>query len=77
MQAMRKPPRSLATGVRVIEKAISTNGDPVIGLYLFMTAGLQVALCVRAGLVKRRRSQTDRRKYELSVTGSLPAPAER
>jgi DNA-binding MarR family transcriptional regulator len=114
---MRKPSRSLSTGVRIIEQAISANGKPVIGLYLFMaygrllrsmqrgtrfaainpvaigvpailhahpglsqteladfmgiermTAGLQVALCVRAGLVKRRRSTTDRRKYELSVT---------
>ena len=33
-----------------------------------MTAGLQVALCMRAGLVKRRRSTADRRKYVLNVT---------
>jgi DNA-binding MarR family transcriptional regulator len=33
-----------------------------------MTAGLQVAQCIRAGLVTRRRSKQDRRKYELQVT---------
>jgi DNA-binding MarR family transcriptional regulator len=33
-----------------------------------MTAGVQVARCVRAGLVKRTRSATDRRKYRLYVT---------
>ena len=33
-----------------------------------MTAGMHVELCVRAGLVRRRRSTTDRRKYVLHVT---------
>jgi len=33
-----------------------------------MTAGVQVARCVRAGLVRRMRSATDRRKYRLYVT---------
>jgi DNA-binding MarR family transcriptional regulator len=33
-----------------------------------MTAGLQVAQCIRRGLVTRRRSVTDRRRYELHVT---------
>lgn len=33
-----------------------------------MTAGLQVAQCIRAGLVTRRRSKLDRRKYALHVT---------
>ena len=33
-----------------------------------MTAGVQVARCVRAGLVRRTRSPTDRRKYRLYVT---------
>jgi DNA-binding MarR family transcriptional regulator len=33
-----------------------------------MTAGLQVEQCVRAGLVARRRSSEDRRKYSLRVT---------
>lgn len=33
-----------------------------------MTAGMQVEQCVKAGLVRRRRSTTDRRKYELQVT---------
>lgn len=107
----------LAAGVRLIEKALSPGGDPVIGLYLFtaygrlvrsmgrgtrfaainpaaigvpallrahpglsqtelaelmgverMTAGLQVEQCIREGLVTRRRSVTDRRRYELHVT---------
>lgn len=110
--------RHVATGVRIIEQAISPSGAPVIGLYLFManarllrsmrrgsrfaainpmaigipallkshpglsqteladlmgvermTAGIQVEQCIRAGLVRRRRSTTDRRKYELHVTG--------
>jgi len=113
----QRPPRRLSTGVRLIESAISSKGEPVIGLYLFMaygrllrsmgrgtrfaainpvaigvpallkafpglsqteladlmgvermTAGMQVALCVKAGLVTRRRSRADRRKYELQVT---------
>lgn len=33
-----------------------------------MTAGQQVSQCIRAGLVTRRRSQVDRRKYALFVT---------
>lgn len=33
-----------------------------------MTAGLQVAQCIRRGLVTRRRSASDRRRYELQVT---------
>jgi DNA-binding MarR family transcriptional regulator len=33
-----------------------------------MTAGMQVEQCVRAGLVRRRRSTADRRKYVLHVT---------
>lgn len=33
-----------------------------------MTAGLQVAQCIRRGLVTRRRSPQDRRRYELQVT---------
>lgn len=116
----RKPRRSpppLATGLRLIERAISPDGTPVTGLYLFtaygrlvrtigrdtrfaaispvtigvpallrahpglsqtelaelmgverMTAGLHVKQCIRDGLVTRRRSPTDRRKYELQVT---------
>lgn len=110
-------PHRLADGVRVIERAISPQGEPVIGLYLFMahglllrsmsrgsrfaeirplnigvpaliaahpgisqteladlmgvermTAGKQVAACLRAGLVKRQRSREDSRRYELHVT---------
>jgi DNA-binding MarR family transcriptional regulator len=33
-----------------------------------MTAGMQVELCIKAGLVRRRRSTSDRRKYILHVT---------
>lgn len=33
-----------------------------------MTAGMQVEQCVKAGLVRRRRSTEDRRKYVLNVT---------
>jgi DNA-binding MarR family transcriptional regulator len=33
-----------------------------------MTAGMQVEQCIKAGLVRRRRSTVDRRKYELHVT---------
>ena len=111
------PRRQLATGARIIEAAISSNGAPVIGLYLFMaygrlirsmgrgspfaiinpaaigipallsthpglsqtqladlmgvgrmTAGAQVAQCIRRGLVQRRRSDVDKRRYELHVT---------
>lgn len=114
---MTTPARRISTGVRLIEKAISPDGSPVIGLYLFMaygrllrsmgrgsrfaainpvaigvpallsahpglsqteladlmgvermTAGLQVSICMRAGLVTRRRSSIDRRKYVLNVT---------
>lgn len=111
------PSRHAAHGVRVIERAISPAGKPVIGLYLFMaygqllrtmrrgarfgdirplaigvpallsahpglsqseladlmgvermTAGKQVAACIRAGLVTRQRSPEDSRKYMLNVT---------
>lgn len=113
----KTPSRRLAHGVRVIERAISPQGEPVIGLYLFMaygrllrsmsrggrfadirplsigvpallsahpglsqseladlmgvermTAGKQVAACIRAGLVTRHRSPEDNRKYVLNVT---------
>ena len=33
-----------------------------------MTAGVQVEQCIRAGLVRRLRSATDRRKYRLYIT---------
>lgn len=33
-----------------------------------MTAGAQVARCIRGGLVRRQRSTGDRRKYRLYVT---------
>jgi DNA-binding MarR family transcriptional regulator len=33
-----------------------------------MTAGVQVARCIRSGLVRRERSAEDRRKYQLYVT---------
>jgi DNA-binding MarR family transcriptional regulator len=33
-----------------------------------MTAGMQVEQCIKAGLVRRRRSTSDRRKYMLHVT---------
>lgn len=33
-----------------------------------MTAGMQVEQCIKAGLVRRRRSSVDRRKYSLNVT---------
>lgn len=113
----KRPDRSVANGVRLIETAISPSGRPVIGLFLFMaygrlwrsmrrgspfaaispvaigvpallkahpglsqteladlmgvermTAGLQVEQCIRAGLVTRRRSTEDRRRYALHVT---------
>ncbi|HXC60029.1 MAG TPA: MarR family transcriptional regulator [Steroidobacteraceae bacterium] len=113
---LNRPPRQLATGVRLIERAISAEA-PVIGLYLFMaygrllrsmsrgtrfaainpvaigvpalltahpglsqteladlmgvermTAGLQVEQCIKAGLVTRKHSTADRRKYALYVT---------
>lgn len=113
----KRPARSVANGVQLIETAISPSGRPVIGLYLFMaygrlwrsmrrgssfaaispvaigvpallkahpglsqteladlmgvermTAGLQVEQCIRAGLVTRRRSTEDRRRYALHVT---------
>jgi DNA-binding MarR family transcriptional regulator len=112
-----RSPRRLASGIRLIEKAISPAREPVIGLYLFMvyarlvrsmgrgtrfaainpvaigvpallmahpgisqielaellgveraTAGEQVAQCIRAGFVTRKRSLEDRRKYALYVT---------
>ncbi len=111
------PQRHIATGVRLIERAISPDGAPVIGLHLYMafgwlarsmarsspfaaikptsigipallkahpglsqteladlmgiermTAGVQVARCIRRGLVRRERSAADRRKYRLYVT---------
>ena len=111
------PQRHIATGVRLIEAAISPDGAPVIGLHLYiasgwlartmargspfaaikpasigipallkarpglsqteladlmgierMTAGVQVARCIRRGLVRRERAVTDRRKYRLFVT---------
>lgn len=111
------PHRHLSTGVRLIERAISPSGAPVIGLHLFMaygrlarsmapgsrfsgikpgsigipallqahpglsqteladlmgvgrmTAGVQVAQCIGQGLVSRRRSTADRRKYQLDIT---------
>ena len=33
-----------------------------------MTAGVQVAQCIRHGLVRRRRSAVDKRRYELHVS---------
>jgi DNA-binding MarR family transcriptional regulator len=33
-----------------------------------MTAGVQVAACIRAGLVRRKASESDARKYSLFVT---------
>ena len=120
------PPRSLATGTRIIEKAISPSGNPVIGLYLFMaygrlirsmgrgskfaainpaaigipalllahpglsqteladylgvgrmTAGAQVAQCIKHGLVRRRRSESDKRRYVLHITPRGSANLER
>jgi DNA-binding MarR family transcriptional regulator len=111
------PRRHIATGVRLIERAISPDGAPVIGLHLYMafgwlarsmarsspfaaikpasigipallkahpglsqteladlmgiermTAAVQVARCIRRGLVRRERSVADRRKYRLYVT---------
>ncbi|HEY6456320.1 MAG TPA: MarR family winged helix-turn-helix transcriptional regulator [Steroidobacteraceae bacterium] len=111
------PQRHFSTGVRLIERAISSQGAPVIGLHLYMafgwlarsmgrgsrfaaikpaligipallkahpglsqteladlmgiermTAGVQVARCIRRGLVRRERSVADRRKYRLFVT---------
>src|SRR5665213_669524 len=111
------PQRHFSAGVRLIERAISPQGAPVIGLHLYvafgwlarsmargtrfaaikpaligvpallkahpglsqteladllgierMTAGVQVARCIRRGLVRRERSVEDRRKYRLYVT---------
>ncbi len=42
-----------------------------------MTAGMQVELCVKAGLVRRRRSTQDRRKYVLNVTSKGLANLQR
>lgn len=115
--AKTNPRLDLVTGTRLIERAISPDGTPVIGLLLFMaygrlirsrrrgtrfaainplaigvpallkahpglsqteladllgiermTAGLQVAQCLRQGLITRRRSARDKRKYALFVT---------
>lgn len=109
--------RHFSAGVRVIERALSPSGAPVIGLHLYMaygwlarsmsrggkfggikpvvigipavlnehpglsqtevadmlglermTVGLQVQQCIRGGLVRRQRSEDDRRKYRLYVT---------
>jgi DNA-binding MarR family transcriptional regulator len=111
------PQRHIASGVRLIERAISPDGAPVIGLHLYMafgrlarsmarrtrfaaikpasigipallkahpglsqteladlmgiermTAGVQVARCIRRGLVRREGAPADRRKYRLYVT---------
>ena len=111
------PRRHFSAGVNLIERSISPEGAPVIGLYLYMafgwlvrsmargsrfaairpasigipallnahpglsqteladlmgiermTAGTQVLRCIRAGLVRRERSDADRRKYHLYVT---------
>jgi DNA-binding MarR family transcriptional regulator len=42
-----------------------------------MTAGLQVGQCIRAGLVRRTRSEVDRRKYALYVTARGRANLQR
>lgn len=42
-----------------------------------MTAGMQVASCIRAGLVRRERSGEDRRKYRLYVTAKGEANLRR
>jgi DNA-binding MarR family transcriptional regulator len=42
-----------------------------------MTAGLQVEQCIRAGLVKRKHSEVDRRKYALYVTARGRANLQR
>lgn len=42
-----------------------------------MTAGVQVASCIRRGLVKRERSAEDRRKYCLYVTAKGEANLRR
>jgi DNA-binding MarR family transcriptional regulator len=111
------PLRHFSAGTRLIERAISHNGAPVIGLHLYMafgwltrsmarggrfasikpavigipallkahpglsqteladlmgiermTAGVQVKRCIRSGLVRRERSDVDRRAYRLYVT---------
>lgn len=111
------PLRHFSAGTRLIERAISNDGAPVIGLHLYMafgwltrsmarggrfasikpsvigipallkahpglsqteladlmgvermTAGVQVKRCIRSGLVRRERSDSDRRAYRLYVT---------
>ena len=42
-----------------------------------MTAGVQVARCIRSGLVRRERSISDQRKYRLYVTAKGVANLER
>ena len=42
-----------------------------------MTAGQQVESCLRAGLVRRTRSTTDRRKYRLFITAKGRAYLDR
>jgi DNA-binding MarR family transcriptional regulator len=42
-----------------------------------MTAGVQVARCIRAGLARRQRSADDRRKYRLYVTAKGEANLRR
>jgi DNA-binding MarR family transcriptional regulator len=110
------PQRHFSYGVRLVEKTLRPDSEPVIGLHLYMafgwlarsmsrgsrfaaikpgiigiptllkahpglsqteladlmgieraTAGLQVARCIREGLVQRRRCVEDRRKYRLSI----------
>jgi DNA-binding MarR family transcriptional regulator len=120
------PHRHFSAGVPLIERTISPDGSPVIGLYLYMangwlvrsvsrgsrfaairpraigipallkahpglsqteladllgiermTAGVQVARCIRQGLVRRERSGMDRRKYQLYVTAKGEANLRR
>jgi DNA-binding MarR family transcriptional regulator len=110
------PQRHFSYGVRLIEQTLRSDGEPIIGLHLYMafgwlarsmargsrfaaikpgtigiptllkahpglsqteladllgieraTAGLQVARCIREGLVQRKRCLQDRRKYRLAI----------
>lgn len=116
-RAASTPRRHFSAGVGLIEHAISPEGNPVIGLHLYMaciwlvrsmvrgsrfaaitpasigvpalvsarpgmsqteladlmgiermTAGVHVARCIRAGLIRRSRSTEDQRKYRLYAT---------
>jgi DNA-binding MarR family transcriptional regulator len=120
------PKRHFSAGVRLVERSISPDGDPVIGLYLYMvsgwltrsmgrgsrfarikpksigipallkahpglsqteladlmgmermTAGTHIARCIRDGLVRRKPSEHDRRKYSLFVTAKGEANLRR